>query len=153
MAGGATGGAIEGGHTLCGSTESRTKTSAAGLGAWRLSRRRVATSPPRFRRFVSPPAAPFWVRLSVEPQRACPPSMAPPVAPPTIFSVPLVAFRLRQGCSRQTCEDHVMVRVMPGVPDRDIQEQTSVCPRDVVGPGPHSCREGGDGVGTGGLGI
>ena len=30
-----------------------------------------------------------------------------------------------------------MVRVMLGVPDRDIQEQTSIRPRDVVGPGPH----------------
>ena len=30
MAGGATDGAIEGGHTLCGSTESRTKKGAAG---------------------------------------------------------------------------------------------------------------------------
>ena len=45
MASGATGGAIEGGHTLCGSTESRTEKGAAGgetkrlgLGAWRLSR-------------------------------------------------------------------------------------------------------------------
>ena len=55
MAGGATGGAIEDGHTLCGSTESRTKTIAAGsetkcldIGrdvaeTWRLVDERVAT--------------------------------------------------------------------------------------------------------------
>ena len=36
MAGGATGGAIEDGHTLCGSTESRTKKGAAGSETKRL---------------------------------------------------------------------------------------------------------------------
>ena len=30
-----------------------------------------------------------------------------------------------------------MVRVVPGVPDRDILEQTSVRPQNVVSPGPH----------------
>ena len=30
-----------------------------------------------------------------------------------------------------------MVHVVPGVPDRDILEQTSVRPQNVVSPGPH----------------
>ena len=30
-----------------------------------------------------------------------------------------------------------MVRVVPGVPDSDILEQTSVRPQNVVSPGPH----------------
>ena len=36
MAGGATGGAIQGGHTLCGSTESRTEKGATGSETKRL---------------------------------------------------------------------------------------------------------------------
>ena len=40
MAGAATGGAIEDGHTLCGSTESRTEKSAAGSETKRIDLRR-----------------------------------------------------------------------------------------------------------------
>ena len=110
--------------------------STAGLGAWRLSHRQAATSLPRSKRFVSPPAALFSVRLTVEPQRACPPSMAPPVAPPAIVSVPPGIVFLRQGCTRQTPKDHVVVRVVPGILDRNILEQTSVRTQDVISPGP-----------------
>ena len=79
---------------LLGSSRSPSPTTAyppgstAGLGAWRLSRRRAATSPLRSKRFVSLPAALFSVRLSVEPQIVCPSLMAPPVAGPAITSVP-----------------------------------------------------------------
>ena len=54
MAGAATGGAIEDGHTLCGSTESRTKKSAAGsemkcldFGGDLVARRRESRHAPR----------------------------------------------------------------------------------------------------------
>ena len=54
MAGGATGGAIKGGHTLCGSTESRTEKGAAGgetkrldLGGDMAARRRESRHAPR----------------------------------------------------------------------------------------------------------
>ena len=47
LAGEATNGTLMDGHSICGSMESRSKANTAGTGAWRLSRRRVATFPPR----------------------------------------------------------------------------------------------------------
>ena len=95
MAGGAAGGAIEDGHALCGSAESRTENSAEGgetkrldLGGDVAACRRESRHAPRPKHCVSLPSALFSVRLSVEPQRVCPSSMAPPVAAPAIASVP-----------------------------------------------------------------
>ena len=51
-------------------------------------------------------------------------------APPKVIGV------LPQRSSAEASQYHVMVRVMPWVPDRNIPEETKIFPQDVICTGP-----------------
>ena len=50
---------------------------------------------------------------------------------------PKVGLVLPQDHSAEVPQDHVVVGVVPRVPDGHILEQMTVHPKDVVHPGPH----------------
>ena len=52
-------------------------------------------------------------------------------------ALPKVSFMLPQSCATEAPKDQVMIRVVPGVLDRHVPEETMVRLQDVVHPGPH----------------